>query len=73
MLPLDRLVVACCTAAAEAGLPRRVEGGAERIVQRSQSHFVAGSDLLAGAHEPRTGAVLLGIDDGAEDPLERRV
>src|SRR5439155_27234236 len=73
LLPLDRLFVACRPAPPEAGPTRSVECGTQRIVQRSQSHFVAGSDLLAGTHEPCTGAVLLSIDDGAEDSLERRI
>ena len=57
----------------EAGLPGRVEGGAERVVERAQPDLVAGGDLLAGANETRAGSALLGVDDRPQDPFERRV
>ena len=59
-------------AAREAGLPGRVEGGAERVVERAQPDLVAGCGLRARADEPRACAPLLGVDDRTQDPLERR-
>ena len=70
---LERRLLGGRAAAGEAGSPGRVEGGAERVVERAQPDLVAGGDLLAGADEPRARAPLLGVDDRAEDPLERRV
>ena len=70
---LDRRLLGGRAAAGEAGLPGRVEGGAERVVQRAQPDLVAGGDLLARAHEPRARAPLLGLDDRPDDSLERRV
>ena len=57
-------------AAGEAGLTGRVERAPECVVERAQPDLVADGDLLAGAHDPRAGTPLLGIDDRAQDPLE---
>ena len=67
---LDRRLRGGRAAAREAGLPGRVEGGAERVVERSQPDLVAGGGLPARAHEPRAGAPLLGLDDRAHDLLD---
>jgi hypothetical protein len=54
-------------------LPGRVERGSERVVERAQPDLVAGGDLLAAANEACPCSPLLGVDDRAQDPLERRV